>query len=298
MTNEELVTAIQAGKTDLIETLWDQNKRFVCGIARGWKRAFENHSDFDVEDLIQQGWFALLDTVKYFQPEKEGSSFLQLFKLCLKRQFQIAIGIYTSKRDAAFMASVRLDSPLNADEPDGLTLGDALPDSASEAPFEALETSSMRSVMDSVAYDILTEQQQEIYTNLLNGRGCPIQYQREKVLGILRNDPRILQLWLDLTDQRETVGDVIDRFMQQVGTRSFNEIGASSVEMSVLRMIQNEGTHQKKRATMERVLSEKLHTARQILQQERKKQQQKQIRSDLAAFEQIRQNLTVAAEQR
>ena len=288
MSNEELVEKIQAGHTDLIEVLWQQNLRFVWGMAHGWKRAFENHPEFDEEDLTQQAYFALLDTIKYFQPEKENASFLQLFKLCLKRQFQIAIGVYTSKRDACFMATVRIDAPVNADEPDGLTVGDTLPDPASEAPFEALETSSMRSVMDAVADDVLTEQQQEIYTNLLNGAGCAAQYQREKVLSILRSDPRILQLWLDLTDQRETVVDVIDRYMQRVGSRSFHETGASSVEATVLRMIRNEGIYRGKRAALETALREKLHAAAERLQQEQQRKQRQQMLSDLAAFEKDR----------
>lgn len=123
MTNEELTVAIQTGRKDLTETLWTQNKRFVFGLARRWKLAFKTHNDFDAEDLVQQGWFALLDAIRCYQPGRENGSFLALFKLCLVRQFQILIGIRTTKRDAAFMASVSLDSPVYADEPDGTTNG-------------------------------------------------------------------------------------------------------------------------------------------------------------------------------
>ena len=150
----------------------------------------------------------------------------------------------------------------------------------------------MRSVMDAVAEDVLTEQQQEIYTNLLNGAGCAAQYQREKVLDILRSDPRILQLWLDLTDQRETVGDVIDRYMQRVGSRSFHETGASSVEATVLRMVRNEGLYRGKQAALETALREKLHAAAERLRQEQQRKQRQQMLSDLAAFEKDRMKHT------
>ena len=310
MTNEELTMAIQGGQADLMEPLWKQNERFVYGMAIAWKRAFQNKSYFDVEDLVQQGWFALMNTVKYYDPDREDSSFMTLFKMCLKRQFQIVIGISTSKRDAAFFASLSLDTPLIDDEPDGKRLMDTIPDPASNAPFEALEDESereqIRSTMDKVAGEILTEQQREIYDSLLMELRCSdiaandgvsrarVQYHKDQTLEALRDDPRILQLWLDLTDQRETVGDIADRFMAQVGTGCFNETGMSSVERAVMRIIKNEDNTRKKQVELKKALAEKLHAAGDVMTREKKKRQRKQIFSDLADFERGRSECLAA----
>lgn len=301
MTNEETVTAIQGGQTDLIEPLWEHYQPLVRAMARAWKRAFENHTDFDAEDLVQQGWFALLDAIRWFKPDNEHACFLTLFRLCLKRQFKILIGIQTSKRDAAFFASLSLDSPIKSDEPDGGTFCDTIPDPASMAPFEAIEDASereqVRSTMDTVAGEILTDKQREIYEGLLMElRVCDIAddspvtrarlYQRKKdMLGALRGDPRILQLWLDVTDQRETVADIADRYMSQVGAGAFHETGMSSVERAVMTIIKNEDTLRQKQVALKDAVREKLHAANAEMVTRAKQRQRKQIFDDLSAFE-------------
>lgn len=59
---------------------------------------------------------------------------------------------------------------------------------------------------------------------------------RKQVLEALRGDPRILQLWLDLIESRESVGDIALRYASNVGVKNFNETGASSVEHAVERI--------------------------------------------------------------
>ena len=250
MTNEELATAIQNGQTDLMEALWEQNKRFVYKMAIRWRRAFDDRSDFDMEDLVQQGWLALEDAVRYWCPEK--GAFLTAFCYCLKGQFSRLIGVKSTKRDAMCYASVSLESPINADEPDGVTFGDMTPDPLASAPFEAFENKSeqkhMRSTLDMVAGEVLNKKQWEEYNGMLMGLRCVdagrnsavtrsrIGQRRKQVLEALRGDPRILQLWLDLIESRESVGDIALRYASNVGVKNFNETGASSVEHAVERI--------------------------------------------------------------
>ena len=304
MTNEELVAAIQGGQTDLMEFLWKQNEGFVVGMAIAWKRAFETHSDFDAEDLVQSGWFALLDTVSYFDPGREDCSFLSLFKLCLRQQFRSVIGIRTSKRDASFFASLSLNSPVNADDPEGITLVDTVPDPASTALYEAMEDASEREhihdTMSAVAGEVLTGQQLEIYRSLLAELRCSdigrenalsgerIRQRREQIYEALRGDPRILQLWLDVTDQRESVEDIADRFVMQVGVASFRELGASSVERAVLRIIDSDRVRREKREELKQALERRLHAAGEAVARKKRQQQKKQMLSDLADYDQQR----------
>lgn len=305
MTNEALATAIQDGQTDLMETLWEQNKRLVCGMAIAWKRAFQSRSDFEAEDLMQQGWLALVDAVRLFQPDKEGAAFLPLFRLCLKHQFKMLIGIGTSKRDASFFASISLNSPVDASETDGCTLLELLPDPASDAPFKALEDDSararMREAMNAAADDALTKRQLKIYHALLMDLSCSdiakadglsrkrIWRQKEQILDALRGDSRILQLWLDLTERQETVEDIIDRHISQVGAGVFHESGVSPVERAVMRIIRQEGIIRKKQGELKTALEDKLHgTGKKLMRENNGKRQRQRILSDLTAFENAR----------
>lgn len=177
-------------------------------------------------------------------------------------------------------------------------MGDTLPDPASEAPFEALEEASLRedlrATLDTVAGELLTEQQQTIYRSLINGMRrseiaaggeASVQYQANQIFEILRDDPRILQLWLDLTEQRETLAEIADRYSRRGGAHAFQITGASSVEKSVLRILQNRDTTRAKRAVLQSAMEKKLHAAAERLQQEQQRQQRRQMLSDLAAFE-------------
>lgn len=300
MTNEELVTAIQNGCTDLMETLWNQNKRFINAKAYAWKRAFENIPYFDVDDLEQSAWLALVDAIKYYNPES-GCKFLTVYAWFIKRQFQKVIGINSKKRDALFFAQYSLDSPVLEYEPDSDTIGDTIADPSSDTPFGAVEDDSerkqFRSTMDTVASDILTKQQQEVYKALLSDLRCSnmaenkgisvtrIQQQKKRVLEALRNDPRILQLWLDLTNQQETVEDVIDRCMQSVSVRTYRETGISCVERAAMKIIRNKEIYHRKQVALEKALEDKLCAANDFITQEEKKQQRQRMLSELAVFE-------------
>lgn len=295
MTDEQLAAAIQNGQTELLYQLWKQNERFIGCKAAAWKRAFPNRPDFDAEDLTQQAWFALCDAVKHFHSDKENGNFHALLNLCLKRQFQIVTGVYTSKRDAAFYASVSLDQPINADEPGGQTVGDTISDPDSGKPFEQVNTDSereyMRAMLDQVARERLTIQQTAVYNSLLSELRCPgmtpaqTQYHKAKVLEALRGDPRILRLWLDVTERRETVEDIAYSYMHSVGSGTFNERGASAVEQAFDAIVRAEQGHQVKTRHLEKALEGKLHEAGALLRRERAKQQKRQMLSDLTTFE-------------
>ena len=78
MSNEEMALAIQAGDDSLILPLWEQCKGLICKEAHRWARAFESRPEIDVDDLIQSGYFALLNTAQSFKPDPERGTFAGL----------------------------------------------------------------------------------------------------------------------------------------------------------------------------------------------------------------------------
>ena len=69
MTNEQLAVCIQSGEVDRMGELYSQIERFIHGIAWKYRAAAE------LEDLKQEGFLALYDAVRGYEPET-GNSFL------------------------------------------------------------------------------------------------------------------------------------------------------------------------------------------------------------------------------
>lgn len=135
MTNEELAKEIQKGRNALIETLWGQCYGFIRQQATRWGRAWENRKDFDTEDLIQSGYFAICSAVEGFTPDR--GAFITYLSFCLKTEFAKVVGCQTeAQRQEPIYRSARFDDPVGGDS-DGLTVGDTI--GAECAELEAAE---------------------------------------------------------------------------------------------------------------------------------------------------------------
>lgn len=136
MTNEEIAIAIQNGNTDQICQLWEQCKGFIYQQAFKWSQAFKDRADFDTEDLIQSGYFALCEAVNGFQTGR--GSFLYFLSLHLKTQFSEVVGCRTAAqmKDPSYNA-VSLDAPAFNDGESEATIADTIP--TNETGFEAVE---------------------------------------------------------------------------------------------------------------------------------------------------------------
>lgn len=128
MTLEEMVTAIQQGRTDLYMELWEQTRRFIAkkALNRYFIVEWKEHSGLELDDLIQSGFLALHAAVQDYDPAK--GRFLGLLSLHLKSTFAEACGIRTTKRDP-LNNSISLDTPLD-DSADSDTLLDLQADPA------------------------------------------------------------------------------------------------------------------------------------------------------------------------
>lgn len=125
MTNEELAVAIKGGADDLIPVLWDQVRGFIAMRAYQTMLHIPPERGVTKEDLVQSGYFALLEAVKTFAPEK-GGGFLTVLAYALKDVFAATGGYRTTRRDPLDSA-LSLDAPLS-DDGEGETYLDTIPD--------------------------------------------------------------------------------------------------------------------------------------------------------------------------
>ena len=116
MTNEELAIAIKAGQREFIHELWGQCEKVIHFHASQWAQAWKSSRyDFDYDDFVQSGYFALLAAVEKWEPER-GLSFTSFLRLCLKTAFAEVAGCRTTAQmqDMVYN-SIRLESPLQGD---------------------------------------------------------------------------------------------------------------------------------------------------------------------------------------
>lgn len=141
-TNEEIVSAIQAGNRDAIPLLYQQCYGFIRQHALRWARAWSRRTDFDCDDLTQCGYIALCEAVKGYQAER-GSNFLGYLLFYLKKEFAKCAGCRTKAQAAAPLNhAISLDAPAYKDAEGCTTIGDTIP--ADETGFEAVEDAIYR----------------------------------------------------------------------------------------------------------------------------------------------------------
>lgn len=140
MSNEELVAMIQAGERDKLAELWEQVRRFALKQGRRWLMALDGRGGVTHEDLQQYAFLALMEAADSFDPDL-GKSFIGWYVFHLKTAFSDACCIRTQlqRRDPIHHAA-SMEAPITDDESDPITLGEAMPDPAAEAAFEALES--------------------------------------------------------------------------------------------------------------------------------------------------------------
>lgn len=161
MSNEELVTAIQAGDKSHFGALWDNLYLLVRKMAIRFHRVIGGRGGLEVEDLEQIGFMAMVEAAETFNPHKE-AKFATWLCICLRRFFQEASGrLYMDKngnlrtKDMLDYA-VSLDMPLG-DDPQSDTLADVVPDPNAIANIEQVEESVWREQLRNAVSDVLLE---------------------------------------------------------------------------------------------------------------------------------------------
>lgn len=128
MTNEEMCARYQAGEDSIIPELWDQTKRFIQWKARCYfysLRAADMPIAFEIDDLIQSGYFALLNAAESFCANRE-MQFISWLGFYLQNAFRDVAGLNRFKTDA-FLHCCSLDEKQGTgNDDDGIPLVDSI----------------------------------------------------------------------------------------------------------------------------------------------------------------------------
>ena len=163
MTNEEMALAIQQGDKSQIAPLWDQLYRLI-GMHAGrcfWRLQGRcAAAGVTEEDLIQIGFFAMLDAVRAYDPAS-GYKLTAFLRYPLQNRFNAILGLRTVKAQKDPLNSCEsLDEPIGGEDAD-FTRSDILPDENAGQAFEDVIESewrrSLRTVEDEAINKHLTE---------------------------------------------------------------------------------------------------------------------------------------------
>ena len=154
MTNEELCLEIQQGNKEYILPLWEQVHRFIVIKARDYFVSLDDCRGITEEDLIQSGYFALLDAVAGYDPER-GAHFIGYLAYHLHRQFGVCAGLVLVRdREDPISSSISLDTPI--DDEDFSTLGELQPDphDITEEPEERLYRAQLHVALENAMEEL------------------------------------------------------------------------------------------------------------------------------------------------
>jgi RNA polymerase sporulation-specific sigma factor len=141
LTNEDLALKIKAGEQEYLPVLWGQIRRLIVIMAYRYKTLQKLYYYTDIEDFIQCGYFAMLDSIDSYQPEK-GYKFNTYLKYTYQNSIREEI---TGKRTNKLLPPTSsLNKPVNEDN---VELMELLPDVEVEFT-ESLEREELKTVVN------------------------------------------------------------------------------------------------------------------------------------------------------
>lgn len=139
MSNEELAQRIKEGQKEYSPQLWDGLRRLIMKWANAYYGKYKDRLDgrgVTVEDLEQQGYFALLESVKAYNPAT-GWKLTTYLSFPLQKAFHELAGFRTSRqRGDTLSRAISLETPIGGDGEE-IRLIDALGDTGSAGDIEA-----------------------------------------------------------------------------------------------------------------------------------------------------------------
>ncbi|MEE1280968.1 MAG: sigma-70 family RNA polymerase sigma factor [Acutalibacteraceae bacterium] len=178
MTNEELAQLIKQGNKRYYATLWEQTSRLIHKLIykHASKRKLPNDIDFD--DILQCGYFAMVNAVNAYSPEKDLK-----FNTYLEFQVMNAIQLTIDRGQRKGMNTPRLQEysynrTVSNSEGEEVEIIDLMPDKQSPKIYEGAELTDLQErVWQAVAE--LPEKLREIITGYyFNGENLSTQAER------------------------------------------------------------------------------------------------------------------------
>ena len=151
--NEELAARIKAGEPQYSLELWEQVRDLAMFFFRRLLASPANAARMERagvthDDLMQEGFLAVLDTVQAYRPES-GHRFASFLKFHVMRHFFEAVGMRGSRRSREPLNRSASLEQLIAGEDGDITIADTIEDeSAGNAFEEALERAYLEKLHD------------------------------------------------------------------------------------------------------------------------------------------------------
>lgn len=249
MTNEELAVRIQAGENNLTPALWAQTKKLIIALFKQLLRRSEGsngrctRAGVTLDDLEQEGYFALLEAVGAYKPDK-AHKFTTYLKYPVMTRFFQTIGMRTSKQCGDPLSKAySLETPVAGESLD-INLGDSVADdTALEALEDVVESVYIEQLHNAleVCLATLPEDQELVirqkyymnltFTEIAQQKGCHPSWSREQLNKGLRKlrggkSVRLLRPFVQCNDGYQSYS---------VGLQSFKHAGASSVVLAAER---------------------------------------------------------------
>jgi len=233
MINEELAILIQSGLEDLLPALWEQCRRLISKYAwvfYGLHNGQCASCGVTIDDLTQEGYFAMLQAVKAFEPER-GYKFLTYIKYPLQTHFNALIGLRTRQVQPLNVCR-SLDMPIG--KSGDMVFGDLIPDKEAGNTFDEIEFCDFYDVLYksinklSPQYrDIIHKRffQNKTFKECAGANSWQLARERERnALRKLRGDTTI----------RKTYHEYYSFGIRHIGVKTFKSTHTSSTEAAVM----------------------------------------------------------------
>lgn len=204
MENEQLVTLIQSGHRDLLPVLWEQTERLIKMLIIRYAKNRVLPNSIDIDDLLQCGYFALLQAVRAFKSDS-GYKFTTYLNYSVKNAIDEETG-----SDKKHFKEISYNKTVSDKDGDNVELLDLMEDSTAE--YDVIEpvelTDTQRTVIE--ALERLPSAQREVISkHYLKGltlnqisaeRHCTIENIRQYIqqgFKTLRKDRALRNLYFD-----------------------------------------------------------------------------------------------------
>ena len=246
MTNEEMVMRTKNGKAKeyYIPALWERVQKFAAVKARDYYHSHHslcNSAGVDLDDLKQEAYFAFLDAIRYYDPEKE-YKFISYMVYPMLNTFNSMCGVRTQHdRKEPLNNAKRFETPVGEE---GMTLGDMIEDEAAGKGLQSVDdldyTKRLRSDLEE-CIDMLNPDQaytiRERYFGGLNFQQIAERHSIAESLCRSRETEalRRLRRGINYAKLKKYQDDIISMYGYRSNYSRWRHSGCSSVEYVVLK---------------------------------------------------------------
>lgn len=255
----------------MYEELYAENRGLLRALAQRWAGACVRDRAVSVEDLEQAGFFGLVKAAETYTPTEDGKSWAGWVAWYISAEIYKALG-YRWRAEAddqtgryvatrAHTGAYSLDTPLTADDPDGMTWGDVLADDSLPDPDEGVNLAALQKYVRE-AVERLQGHQQRVVMEMCGLQELPyeaaaaalgvsverVRQIRGAALKKLRNDATLRENAAADADL-----DLCTPYYARVTVAAFHATHTSATEKAVLWRLDHEERMKRERDRLEQL---------------------------------------------